>query len=75
MNTLHNKVEHKMQVKPEEGLQAILCSQRESSSSFNNNFISENDALDYLAEILVEAFLDNRKYNGKKSKEKCSDLC
>ncbi len=74
MNTLHNKVEYDVQVKPEEGLQAILCSDCESSSSFNNN-ISENDALDYLAEILVEAFLDNRKYHGKKSKEKCSDLC
>jgi hypothetical protein len=66
MDTLHNTDEYRAQTKPEGGLQASLCSNIELSCSspsgfISTNFISEDDALDYLAEVLVGAFLDHKK--------------
>jgi hypothetical protein len=68
MDTLHNEDEYSTQTKPEGGPQASLCSNEVLSCSsplgfFDNNFISEDDALDYLAEVLVETFLDEKKYH------------
>lgn len=80
MKELHNEDEHSMQMKPEGGLQASLCSNNVLSCSsplgFNNsNFISEDDALDYLAEVLIEAFLEHKKQYANESTQKSCDIC
>ncbi len=81
MDTLHNTVEYSTQTRPEGGLQATLCSNEVLSCSSplgfldNNNFISEDDALDYLAEVLVETFLDEKKYYANATTQKGGDLC
>jgi hypothetical protein len=80
METLHNKVEYNTQSKPEGGLRATLCSNKVLSCSsplgFNSsNFISEDDALDYLAEVLVDSFLDHKKYYANATTQKGGDLC
>lgn len=67
METLHNKDEYSTQSRLEGGPQASLCSNEVLSCGtplgfLDNNFISEDDALDYLAEVLVETFLDEKKY-------------
>lgn len=50
---------------PREGQRDLLCSNKESlrcpSFGINNQFISEDDALSYLAEVLVGAFLDIKR--------------
>jgi len=66
MNPLHKQDEIEAHAKPEGGLQASLCSNNGLSCSspsgfIGNNFISENDALDFLAEVLVDAYLDHKK--------------
>ena len=70
METLHNKVEYNTQSKPEGGLRATLCSNKVLSCSsplgFTNSFSSDDEAIDYLADILVEAFLDQKKYENYK---------
>ena len=70
MKELHNKDEYSTQMKPEGGLQASLCSNNVLSCSsplgFTNSFSSEDEAIDYLADILVEAFLDQKKYENYK---------
>ena len=57
-------------MKPEGGLQASLCSNNVLSCSsplgFTNSFSSDDEAIDYLADILVEAFLDQKKYENYK---------
>lgn len=74
MNTLHNKDEYRgTQMKPEGGLQASLCSNFvppcSSPLGFTNSFTSEEQAVDYLADILVEAFLDMKKNENNKLKQ------
>lgn len=70
MEKLHNKVEYDTQTKPKGGLQATLCSNNVSSCSsplgFTNSFSSDKEAISYLADILVEAFLDMKKYENYK---------
>ena len=65
MEKLH-KDEYSTQGSPEGGLQASLCSNNvlscSSPSGFTNSFSSDAEAIDYLADILVEAFLDQKKY-------------
>lgn len=80
MKELHNKDEHDGQLNPEGGLQSSLCSNIVPScrtpSGFNNsNFISEDDALDYLAEVLIGAFLDHKKRHANKSTKESCALC
>ena len=81
METLHNKDEYSTQSSPEGGLQTSLCSNEVLSCSSplgfldSNNFISEDDALDYLAEVLVETFLDEKKYHANATTQKGGDLC
>lgn len=79
MNTLHNKDANCTQMKPEGGLQASLCSNEVQSCStplgfISPSFISEDDALDYLAEVLVDAFLDHKKRNANATTQKSGDL-
>jgi hypothetical protein len=66
MNELHNKDEYGGPLRPEGGLQSSLCSNNgplcSSPSGFTNSFSSDAEAIDYLADILVEAFLDQKKY-------------
>lgn len=59
------------QLKPKGGLQdASLCSNNvppcSSPLGFTNQFSSEEQAIDYLADILVEAFLDKKKYENQR---------
>ena len=66
------------QMKPEGGLQASLSSNFVppcSSPLGFTNFISEDDALDYLAEVLVEAFLDHKKGYANQRTKKSGALC
>ena len=79
MNELHNQDEYSTQKKPEGGLQASLCSNNVLSCSsplgfISSNFISEDDALDYLAEVLVETFLDHKKRNANATPQKSGDI-
>jgi hypothetical protein len=74
MNKLHNQDEYDGKLKPEGGLQSSLCSNNVPSCSSPlgfTNFISEDDALDYLAEVLIDAFLDHKKgYANERTKKK-----
>ncbi|MBU3669074.1 MAG: hypothetical protein FGM57_03905 [Candidatus Taylorbacteria bacterium] len=79
MKKLHNKDANCTQMKPEGGLQASLCSNEVQSCStplgfINSNSISEEALLDYLADILVDAFLDHKKTNANATLKKCSDI-
>ena len=73
MNTLHNNDEYSGLLKPEGGLQSSLCSNNgplcSSPLGFTNSFTSEEQAIDYLADILVEAFLDMKKNENNKLKQ------
>lgn len=66
MEELHKDDYNSTQGSPEGGLQASLCSNNvlscSSPSGFTNSFSSDAEAIDYLADILVEAFLDQKKY-------------
>lgn len=78
MNKLHNQDEYDGKLKPEGGLQSSLCSNNVPSCSSPlgfTNFISEDDALDYLAEVLVDAFLDHKKGYANERTKKSSALC
>lgn len=78
MRELHNTVEYSKQSKPEGGLRATLCSNevlsRSSPLGFNNT-ISEDNAIEYLAEILVDAFLDKKKNNANKLTKESGIVC
>lgn len=79
MDMLHNKAEASTKLSPEGGLQAALCSNEvlpcSSPSGFTSGqFISEDDALDYLAEVLVETFLDEKKYHANATTQKGGDI-
>ena len=80
MSKLHKQDEYDRRLKPEGGLQSSLCSNNVLSCSspsgfISSNFISEDDALDYLAEVLIAAFLDHKKRHANKpTKESCT-LC
>jgi hypothetical protein len=69
MNKLHNKLIIENIFVPKEGQRGLLCSNKESIRcpflGINNN--SEDVALDYLAKVLVEAFLDKQGYERNKS--------
>lgn len=63
MNALHKQDEYGTKMRLEGGLQASLCSNFvppcSSPSGFNfSNFVSEDDALDYLAEVYVDVYFD-----------------
>lgn len=66
MNTLHNRSIDSGNLVPREGQRDLLCSNNKEplrcpSFGINNEQISEDDALDYLAEVLVDAFLDSKR--------------
>jgi len=73
MNKLHNQDEYDGKLRPKGGLQSSLCSNNVPSCSsplgFTNSFTSEEQAIDYLADILVEAFLDMKKNENNKLKQ------
>ncbi|MBA3733380.1 hypothetical protein H0W91_03320 [Patescibacteria group bacterium] len=78
MSKLHNKPIDDNIFVPKEGERGLLCSNKKSfrSPSFGIEtdllLTNENVALDYLASILVEAFLDKKEYEhnqSNKSKE------
>lgn len=80
MSELHKQDEYDRRLKPEGGLQSSLCSNNVLSCSspsgfISSNFISEDDALDYLAEVLVDAFLDHKKRHANNPTEKSCSLC
>jgi hypothetical protein len=63
MNKLHNQDEYSGQLRPKGGLQSSLCSNIDplcsSPLSFNSpHFVSEDDALDYLAGVYVDVYFD-----------------
>jgi hypothetical protein len=66
MKELDNTDAYSTRLKPKGGLQASLSSNNVLSCSsplgFTNSFSSDDEAIDYLADILVEAFLDQKKY-------------
>lgn len=63
MNKLHKQDEYDRRLSLKGGLQSSLCSNNELSCSsplsFNfSDFISEDDALDYLAGVYVDVYFD-----------------
>jgi len=76
INTLHKQDEHEAQSKPEGGLQASLCSNNGLSCGSPSGFIDidpikRHEAIDYLANILIDAFISHKrkmKYEQSKSK-------
>lgn len=64
METLHINSKSDNNFVPKEGQRDLMCSNKESlrcpSLCINNNS-SEDASLDYLAKILVEAFLDKKE--------------
>jgi hypothetical protein len=68
MNELHTKLISDNKIVPREGQRDLVCSNIKSlrcpSFGVNNNS-SEDASLDYLAKILVEAFLDKKEYERK----------
>lgn len=68
MDKLHVKLIDKNQFEPKEGqCDGFACSNNRSithcpSLGFISNNNSEDVALDYLAKVLVEAFLDTQEY-------------
>ena len=68
MNKLHDKlIDHKNFELKEGQCDDLACSNKRSithcpSLGFINNNDSEDVALDYLAKVLVEAFLDKEEY-------------
>jgi hypothetical protein len=79
MNTLHKSINNNDNLAPEEGQRVLLCNSKMSfrcpSLDINNSSnMSEDVALDYLASILVEAFLDKKEYERQQlHKSKASD--
>ena len=79
MNELISNDAHDAQTKSDRGMQASLC--RNSIPAYcshlnfiSHDFVSEDDALDYLAEVLVGAFLDHKKYYANTTFKKSSNL-
>lgn len=67
MNVLHKSLISEENIEPSKGQRELLCSNKDSHrcpflGSIINNSDSEDVALDYLAKILVEAFLDKQDY-------------
>lgn len=71
MSKLHKDKYDINNIIPKEGQRGSLCSNNVSyrcpSFGINNN--TEDVALDYLAKVLVEAFLDKQEYERNKSRE------
>jgi len=69
MSTLHKSEKGTQHLEPREGQRGLLCSNkvpiRCPSLGFNYDSTTEDDALDYLAEILVTSYLDNKRYGNK----------
>lgn len=66
MRELHNKVNDENELIPKEGQRALLCSNKKSLrcpslSITQPNKVTKEDALDYLASILVQAYLEYKK--------------
>ena len=80
MNELHAEFNNDDFV-PKDGQRDFACSNKRSfrCPSFgikNNNYVSEDVALDYFAGILVEAFLDKKEYERNKLQSQTgSDIC
>lgn len=74
MKSLHEHNISSSHIEPKEEQRKCLCSNntgcRCSSLDFNSDYISEDIALDYLASIIVEIFLDmkNDEYNNSTNK-------
>lgn len=68
MNELHNKLIIDSEIVPKEGQRGLLCSNNESIRCPSLGIIDEEEqSLDCLASILVEAFV-KKKRNEQKSK-------
>jgi hypothetical protein len=71
MDELHKRLNNDIKFVPKEGQRDLLCSNKKSfrcpSFGINNN--TGDVALDYLAKVLVEAFLDKQEYERNKSRE------
>jgi len=71
MNTLHKSLISNKKIEPSDGQRKLLCSNKDlyrcPSLGFITNNNSEDVALDYLAKVLVEAFLDQQEYEGNNS--------
>ncbi len=66
MNKLHKQDEYDGQLRPKGGLQSSLCSNIDPSCSSPLSFnpsVSEEDALDYLAEIYIDIYFNHIKKN------------
>ena len=66
-------------MKSKEGLLPLVYTDgiipSDSSLGFiNNNLLTEDESIDYLAQILVEIFLDQKKHYAKSSKQQSSDI-
>jgi hypothetical protein len=64
MEELHNQDEYDGQLRPKGGLQSSLCSNNDPSCSSPLRFnpsVSEEDALDYLAEIYIDIYFNHIK--------------
>lgn len=78
MKKLHERFNNDINFIPEEGQRDLLCSNKKSfrcpSFGINN---TEDVALDYLAKVLVEAFLDKKEYeyNQFHQSKTGSDIC
>lgn len=68
---LHIKLIDNKNFEPKEGqCDGLMCSNKKSIThcpSFGFNINSEDVALDYLAKVLVEAFLDKQEYERNKT--------
>lgn len=73
MNTLHNDPINDDNFVPKEGQRGLLCSNKKSfrcpSFGIKNDNPNEDVAIDYLASILVEAFLIKKNYEHNKKCE------
>ena len=80
LRKLHAKSESDRIFVPEEGQRDLACSNKKSlrcpSFGINSNEVAEDAALDYLASILVEAFLDQEhEHNQSDKPQKSGDIC
>jgi hypothetical protein len=81
MGELHKSRISGENIEPREGQRELLCSNKFSnrcpSFGINPNQVSEDIALDYLASILVEAFLNKKKNEFTKSRKTktSSNIC
>ncbi len=74
INKLHRSTDNN-KIEPEEGQLNLLCSNKALSGCPSLGFIDEEDqALDYLAKILVEAFIKKKKDENRIKQQKSSNI-